>query len=122
MGRNSSRGRSGGGRGGCALGRNSGRGCGRGSGYTPKPRAIKTGLCKDLKGHVFDYGAGKVANLLLNTQEKIAQYVGTKYSKDIEKEFKNKLTVTLPAPSYLREILARHQEWGKLSGGTRPPC
>jgi hypothetical protein len=71
----------------------------------------KTGLCKDLEGHVFDYGSSNAANLLQTTQEKIAQYVGTKYRKDIEKELKNKVTVTLPSPSYSSDILARHQEW-----------
>ena len=44
-------------------------------------------------------------------QEKIAQYVGTKYRKDIKKELKSKVTVTLPAPTYSSTIMLRHQEW-----------
>ena len=72
---------------------------------------MKMGLCKDLEGHIFNYGIGNAANLLRTTQEEIAQYMGTKYSKDIEKELKNKITVTLPAPTYSSAIMLRHQEW-----------
>ncbi len=44
---------------------------GRGSGYSSKPKTTKVGLCKELEGHIFDYGGHGAANLMQVTQEKI---------------------------------------------------
>ena len=93
---------------------NGGRGCGHGSGYTPKPRVTRTGLCKDLKGHIFDYGAHNAADLMQTTQEKIVQYMGSKYREDITNKLQNKTTVKSPSPGHSDAILIRHQEWENL--------
>ncbi len=53
-GRNGGRGQ-GDARGGCG-GRGDHSKSGRGSGYSSKPKTTKVGLCKELEGHIFDYG------------------------------------------------------------------
>jgi hypothetical protein len=55
-----------------AKGQGSGRG--RGGGYTPKPKTLKVGLCKELESHIFDYGGSNAANLMRMMQEKIAHW------------------------------------------------
>jgi hypothetical protein len=59
---------------------------GRGSGYSSKPKTTKVGLCKELEGHIFDYGGHGAADLMQVTQEKIQQYVGIKFGEDIANE------------------------------------
>ncbi len=49
------------------------------------------------------------------TQEKIQQYVGIKYGKDIANEICNKVTVVLRPPQYYGVIVNRHQEWERHS-------
>ncbi len=46
---------------------------GRGSGYSSKPKTTKVGLCKELEGHIFDYGGHGAADLMRVTQDKIQQ-------------------------------------------------
>ena len=101
-------------------GRNAGRdgrgsankkGRGRGDGYTPKTSNKKVGMCAELHHHIFDYGVANAADLLRTTQEKIAQYVGSKYGEDIANEVTNKVVVTVPPPQYSAAIMTRHQEW-----------
>ena len=66
-------------------------GAGRGSGGRGKSYAVnkistkKVGLCKDLEGNIFGYGTKTAANLMRTTQEKLIQYVGTKFGGDIAK-------------------------------------
>ena len=73
-------------------------GRGSGTGYSPKPKSTKVGLCKELEHHIFDYGVPNAADLMRTTQEKIAQYVGTKYGEDIANELNNKTTAVVPPP------------------------
>ena len=80
-----------------------GRGPGgsRGNSYSgSKSKSAKAGLCKDLKNHVFDFGTPSAADQMRLMQEKIAQYIGTKYGEDISNELQNKLRVVIPTPSY----------------------
>ena len=96
-------------------GRGAGRGArggrGRGSGYAPKPKSTKVGLCKELEHHIFDYGVSNAADLMRTTQEKIAQYVGAKYGEDISNELTNKTTVVVPPPVYSTVIKLKHRNW-----------
>jgi hypothetical protein len=48
------------------------------------------------------------------TQEKILQYVGTKYGEDIANKQSNKLMVVLQPPKYSSVIMTRQQEWETL--------
>jgi len=95
---------------GCGARRGRG-GRGRGAGYAPKPKSTKVGLCKELECHIFDYGVPNAADLMRTSQEKIAQYVGAKFGKDIANELTNKTTVVVPPPVYSIAIQLKHQEW-----------
>jgi hypothetical protein len=44
-------------------------------GYSSKPKTTKMGLCKELEGHIFDYGGLGAADTMRVTQEKIQHYV-----------------------------------------------
>jgi hypothetical protein len=96
---------------GCGGARN--KGCR--SGYSMKPKTTKVGLCKELKSNVFDYGGFNADNTMRVTQEKIQQYVGIKYGKDVANKICNKVTVVLRPPQYSNAIVNRHQEWERLS-------
>jgi hypothetical protein len=88
---------------------------GHGSGYSAKPKTTKVGLCKELESNVFHYGGYNAANTMRVTQEKIQQYVGIKYGKDIANKICNKVTVMLRPPQYSDAIVNRHQEWERHS-------
>ena len=66
---------------------------GHGSGYSSRPKPTKVGLCKEFRGHVFDYGGQGATDTMRVTQEKIQQYDGIKYDKDIANKIKNKVFV-----------------------------
>jgi hypothetical protein len=66
------------------------------------------GLCKELEGQIFDYGGHGAANTMQVTQEKIQQYVGLKFGKDILNKIKNKTLVVLTPPKYSNAIEQRH--------------
>ncbi len=68
---------------------------GHGSGYSAKPKTTKVGLCKDLESNVFHYGGYNATDTMRVTQEKIQQYVGIKYGKDIANKICNKVTMVL---------------------------
>jgi hypothetical protein len=87
---------------------------GRGSGYSSKPKTIKVGLCKELEGHIFNYGGHGAADTMRVTQEKIQQYVGIKFGEDIANKIKIKKLVVLTPPKYSNAIKLRHQEYEKL--------
>ena len=72
------------------------------------------GLCKELEGHIFDYGGHGAANTMRVTQEKIQQYVGIKFGEDIANEIKNKTLVVLTPPKYSDAIEQRHVMWEQL--------
>jgi hypothetical protein len=85
-----------GGRGGCAS-RGSG---GRGNAYTgSRAKTTKVGLCKDLESNVFDFSTTSAADQMRVTQEKLAQYIRSKYGEDIANELQNKTMVVLSAPT-----------------------
>ena len=88
------------GRGGCGDHGKSGRG----SGYSSKPKTTKVGLCKELEGHIFDYGGHGAADLMRVTQEKIQQYVGIKFGEDIANKIKNKKVVVLTPEKLVRRM------------------
>jgi hypothetical protein len=75
---------------------------GRGAGYSSqgKPKSTKVGLCKELEGHIFDYGGHGAADTMRVTQEKILQYLGLKFGEDIANELTNKATMVLNPPKY----------------------
>jgi len=104
---------SGGGRGktygrGGREGRGSAGRASRGQGYSTKPKSTKVGLCKELEHHVFDYGGHGAADTMRITQEKIQQYAGIKYGKDIANELKNRVQVVIDQPEYTQAIKTRH--------------
>ena len=81
-------------------GRGGAGGSGRGQGYSTTPKSLKSGLCKELEGHVFEYGGHGAADKMRITMEKIQQYVGIKYGEDISAELKNRSRVVIPQPEY----------------------
>ena len=87
---------------------------GRGSGYSAKPKVVKTGLCKELDGHVFEYGGHGAADTMRTTMEKLQQYVGVKYGEDISNELKNRSQVVVDPPKYTQAIKTRHVEYEAL--------
>jgi hypothetical protein len=88
------------------AGRSSGR---HGQSYTAnKISTKKVGLCKDLEGNIFDYGTKTAANLMRTTQEKLIQYVGTKFGRDIANKLQNRTAVVIPPPAYSIAVMARH--------------
>ena len=80
---------------------------GRGLDYSSKRKTTKVGLCKELEGHIFDYGGHGAANLMRVTQEKIQQYIGIKFGEDIANDIKNKKVVVLTPPKYSNAIELR---------------
>ncbi len=82
---------------------------GRGRSYAAnKIRTKKVGLCKDLEGNIFDYGTKTAANIMHTTQEKLIQYVGTKFGRDITNKLQNRTAVVIPPPTYIIAVMARH--------------
>ena len=102
------------------AGRNAGRagggsrGNGRGGGARGHGRSYnnnkntKVGLCKDLEANIFDFGTKTSADLMRTRQEKIVQYVATKYGGDIANKLKNRTQLVIPVPDYSSYIKARH--------------
>ncbi len=69
----------------------------------------KTGLTKELEGHIFDFGTANSADKMKTTQEKkIADYVGIKYGDDVANELINRVTVVLAPPEYPAEATKMH--------------
>jgi hypothetical protein len=99
-------GRACGGRGG-RVGR--GPGSGRGNAYTSgRVKTTQVGLCKDLKGNMFDFGTTSTADQMQITQEKIAQYIGAKYGEDIANKLQNKTRIVFSAPAYPSATMTQH--------------
>ena len=74
---------------GCNNNNNAGR-SGRGGRGVTRTRVVKTGLNKELEGNIFDLGERSSAELMRNTQIKIAQYIGSLYGGDIMGELETK--------------------------------
>ena len=81
---------------------------GRGAGYSSASKTVKYGLCKELEGHVFEYGGQGAADKMRVTMEKIHQIVGLKFGEDVANELKNRAKVVLPPPEYSAVAKARH--------------
>ena len=81
---------------------------GRGAGYSSASKTVKYGLCKELEGHVFEYGGQGAADKMRVTMEKIHQFVGLKFGEDVANELKNRAKVVLPPPEYSTVAKARH--------------
>jgi hypothetical protein len=82
---------------------------GRGNAYTGgRVKTTKVGLCKDLKGNMFDFGTTSAADQMQITQEKIAQYIGAKYGEDIANKLQNKTRIVLSAPAYPSAMMTCH--------------
>jgi len=90
-------------------GRGRGGGAGRGQHYTGAASTAKIGMCPALGVHVFDYGQKATADQMKTSWEKLVQHVGTNYGQDIANELQNKVTVTIPPPTYSAATLTRHQ-------------
>jgi hypothetical protein len=100
-----------GGRGRGARGGHAGRGLGggRGNNYTgSRVKAMKVGLCKDLKGNVFDFRTTSAADQMRIMQEKIAQYIGAKYGEEIANKLQNKIRIVFSAPAYPSAMMTQH--------------
>ena len=95
--------------GGCGSRAGRGPGGGRGNAYTGSSvKMTKVGLCKDLKGNVFNFGTTSAADQMQITQEKIAQYNGAKYREDIANELQNKTKTVFSAPAYPSATMTQH--------------
>ena len=76
-------------------------------------KASKLGACKDLEGHIFIIGPGskgKDLNMLHTSKEKMAPYIGTKYSDDVAQEWTSKKHIVLAEPTYSSANETRHAE------------
>ena len=78
---------------------NSGHG-GRGLHNAIKARMVRTGHNKELEGNIFDLGERTSADLMRNTQIKIAQYIGSLYGGNIMGELETKKEFVAPTPVY----------------------
>ena len=87
---------------------------GRGAGYSSASKTVKYGLCKELEGHVFEYGGNGAADKMRVTMEKVQQFVGLKFGEDIANELQNRVKVVLPPPKYSTAAIARHVEYEQL--------
>jgi hypothetical protein len=76
------------------------------------------GACKDLEGHIFIIGSGnkgKDGDMLCTFMEKMAMYIGTKYSNKAAQEWTSGKKIALQEPAYLQAILVRHAERVKVT-------
>jgi hypothetical protein len=71
-------------------------------------KTTKYGLCKELEGHVFEYGGNGAADKMHVTMEKIQQFAGLKFGEDNANELKNRVKVNLPPPEYSAATKSRH--------------
>jgi hypothetical protein len=76
-------------------------------------KASEVGACKDLKGHISTIGSGnkgKDGDMLCTSMEKMAAYIGTKYSNKAAQEWTSGKKIILQEPAYSQAILVRHTE------------
>jgi hypothetical protein len=88
--------------------RSRGRSRGRDQNHTGSANAARKGLCANLGTDVFDYGQKSAADQMRTSWEKLAQYVGTNYGKDISNELQKKITVILVEPVHTDDVLLKH--------------
>ncbi len=89
---------------------NSGRG-GRGGRGVTRMRVVKTGLNKEFEGNIFDLGERSSADLMHNTQIKIAQYIGSLYGGDIMSELKTKKEFVATPTDYSQTAMERKADY-----------
>ena len=85
-----------------------GRGRGRGHNYSGTSSTTKGGFCNALGTSVFNYDQKSAADQTRSSWEKLVQYVGMNYGKDISNKLQNKITVNLVEPVRSPEVIARH--------------
>jgi hypothetical protein len=107
-------GRGRGGRGGGCNNNDPGRGGGRGGRGVTRTRVVKTGLNKELEGNIFDLGERSLADLMRNTQIKIAQYIGSMYGGDIMGELETKKDFVTPPTEYPPTALAPKADYENM--------
>jgi hypothetical protein len=76
-------------------------------------KASELRACKDLEGHIFTIGPGnkgKDGDMLCMSKEKMATYIGTKYSDNAAQEWTSKKRIVLAQPIYSSAIETRHAE------------
>jgi hypothetical protein len=77
-------------------------------------KASELRACKDLKGHIFTIGSGnkgKDGDILCMSKEKMATYIGTKYSDNVAQEWTSKKRIVFAEqPTYSSAIETRHAE------------
>jgi hypothetical protein len=76
-------------------------------------KASELRACKDLKGHIFTIGSenkGKDGDMLHTSKEKMATFIGTKYSDNAAQEWTSKKRIVLTEPIYSSAIVTRHAE------------
>jgi hypothetical protein len=81
-------------------------------------KASEVGACKDLKGHIYTIGSGnkgKDGDMLRTYMEKMATYIGTKYSNKAAQQWTRGKKIVLQKPVYLQAILIRHAERVKVT-------
>ena len=57
---------------------------------------------------MFDYNNKGAADQMRVSWEKLWQYVGTQYGKDIMNELQNKTAVVIPQPVHTNAVMTRH--------------
>jgi hypothetical protein len=74
-------------------------------------KASGLGAWKDLKGHIFTIGSGnkgKDGDMLCTSKEKMAMYIGTKYSDNVAQEWTSEKHIVLTEGTYSSAIETRH--------------
>jgi hypothetical protein len=81
-------------------------------------KASEVGACKDLEGHIFTIGSGnkgRDGDMLCTSMEKMAIYIGMKYSNKAAQEWTSSKKIILQEPAYSQTILVRHAERVKVT-------
>ena len=85
----------------------------------PSKDSTKTGACKSLDAHVFDYGPKNAADQMATTWEQIVIHVGTNMGEDISNELRNRKRESFPSLRYhlmwlldmKQKCSGRHASW-----------
>ena len=75
----------------------------------PSNDSTKTGSCKSLGTHVFDYGPKNAADQMATTWEQIVIHVGTNMGEDISNELRNRKETIIPKPEIPPDVVARYE-------------
>jgi len=94
--------------GGAGRGDSSGRGRGR---VPTRTKSVKTGLTKELENNIFDLGERSSADLMQNTQIKIALYIGGLYGGDIMGELDTKKEFVTTQPTFPESAESRRLKY-----------